>query len=162
MPIDLTVNSITFPYPTAGQSPGWGQAATDWATEVTEVLNELKGPNDIAQTTFNIQNNISTFTNIAGLSFNTGQVRAATIQYSIYRTSTANPSGYSEGGTINIVYDNSAGSGSKWLISAGNIAGNSGVTFTVTDAGQFQYKSTDITAPGYSGVMTFRAKSLTS
>lgn len=160
MPI-LTVNNIPFNYPEPGSPPGtWGEPATGWATEVTEVLGNIQGPNDIIETTFNIQNNISVFTTIAGLSFNTGEVRSAVINYSIYRTSTANPSGFSESGTIQITYDNSAGVGDKWSFTVYGITGNSGVTFTLTDAGQFQYKSTDINATGYSGIMNFRAKSL--
>lgn len=161
MSITLTVNGIPFEYPTPGQEPGWGEAATDWATEVTEVLGELLGPNDIIQTTFNIQNNIAVFTNIASLSFDPGEVRGALIDYTIYRTSDANPSGQAEGGSIKIVYDNSAGAGSKWIWTVYGVAGNSGVTFNLTDAGQFQYQSTDIGAVGYSGTMTFRAKALT-
>ncbi len=160
MPISLTVNSLTFEYPTPGDSPGWGQPATDWSIEVTRVLNDLQGTNDIAETSFNIANNVSSFTNIAGLTFNTGEVRAATINYSVYRTSTANPSGQAESGILNIVYDNLAGSGSKWAITGTGITGNSGVTFTITDLGQMQYKSTDINATGYSGVMHFRSKAL--
>lgn len=159
MSITLTVNNIPYDYPDSGTPPGWGEGATGWATEVTEVLGELLGPNDIIETTFNIQNNIAVFTNIANLTFNTGQVRGAEIQYSIYRTSTATPSGKAESGTINIVYDNAAGSGSKWNYTVFGITGNSGVTFNLTDAGQFQYKSTDIGALGYSGIMVFTAKS---
>lgn len=160
MPIELIVNNIPFEYPVAGDEPGWGQPATDWATEVTEVLNDLKGPNDILQTSVAISNNISVFTDIAGLTFNTGQVRSAVINYSVYRISTANPSGNAESGVLSITYDNSASSGNKWLITAYGISGNSGLTFNITDAGQVQYKSTDINSTGYSGTMTFRAKAL--
>lgn len=160
LPIDVTVNNIVFPYPSPGDAPGWGEAATDTIVEIAEVLQELLGPNDISETSFVVQNNIAVATNIAGLSFNTGQVRAATINYSVYRTSTANPSGHAESGVITIVYDNSASAGSKWLMNVGNIAGNSGINFTITDAGQLQYTSSDINATGYSGVMHFRAKAL--
>lgn len=160
MPINLVVNNISYEYPVPGDSPGWGQPATDWATEVTLVLNELLGSTDIVQTSFNISNNISSFNDIIGLSFNTGLVRAAVIDYSIYRTSTANPSGETESGVINIDYDNLAASGSKWSIILYALTGNSGVTFNMTDSGQMQYKSTDIGAVGYSGTMRFRAKTL--
>jgi hypothetical protein len=163
MPIELVVNNISYEYPISGDSPGWGQAATDWATEVTFVLNNLKGPNDILQTSFSspaFANNQVTPADIVGLSFNTGQVRAAFIQYSIYRTSTANPSGNAEAGMLIAVYDNLAGSGSKWSLTAGPISGNSGVTFSMTDAGQLQYTSSDIGATGYSAVMKFSAKAL--
>lgn len=160
MPITLIVNNIPYEYPIPGDSPGWGQPATDWAAEVTLVLNDLLGPNDISETIFTIANNVSSFTNINGLSFNTGTVRSAIIDYSIYRTSTANPSGNAESGTINIVYDNLAAPGSKWAMSIGNVTGNSGVTFTITDLGQVQYQSTNINATGYSGNIHFRARTL--
>lgn len=160
MPQTLIVNNIPFEYPVPGDEPAWGQPASDWAAEVTDVLNDLLGPNDITQTSFTIQNNISTPTDVNGLSFNTGQVRSAIIEYSIYRVSTGSPSGNAESGVINIVYDNSASPGNKWLVSTGFQTGNSGVTFTITDNGQFQYQSTDIGAAGYSGVMKFRARTL--
>lgn len=160
MPITLIVNNIPFEYPVPGDEPGWGQPATDWATEVTDVLNDLLGPNDITQTSFTIQNNISSATDVAGLSFNTGQVRSAIIEYSIYRVSTAEPSGHADSGTINIIYDNSAGVGVKWSMVIGAVTGSGGVTFSITDNGQFQYTSTDIGSSGYSGVMKFRAKTL--
>lgn len=159
MPVTLTVNNIPFEYPVPGDSPGWGQGATDWAEEVTIALQELQGLTDIPQKTFTIQNNITTFTNIAGLTFNTGLVRAAFIDYSIYRTSTSDPSGVSEAGKITIVYDNLAAPGSQWVVMGGPTAGNSGVTFNITDAGQFQYKSSNLGA-GHSGNMHFRAKTL--
>ncbi len=160
MPVTLTVNNIPFQYPIPGDTPGWGQPATGWATEVTGVLNDLLGPNDITQTTFNVGNNVTSFTNISGLSFNTGEVRSAIINYSVYRTSTSTPTGNAESGILNIVYDNLAASGSKWAMTGTGITGNSGITFTITDNGQVQYKSTDIGATGYSGVMHFRASTL--
>ncbi len=160
MPINVTINNQTFQYPAPGDSPGWGAEASDTIVAIAEALAQLLGPNDIPQTTFSIQNNISSFTNIANLIFNTGQVRGATVQYTIYRTSDTNPSGKAESGTINLVYDNSAASDSKWAFTVFGVTGNSGVTFSITDLGQFQYKSTDIGSAGYSGVMTFAAKAL--
>lgn len=160
MPITLVVNNIPFEYPVPGDEPGWGQSATDWATEVTDVLNDLLGPNDITQTSFTIQNNIAVTTDIAGLAFNTGQVRSAIIEYSIFRVSNSQPSGNAEAGTMNIVYDNSAAPGSKWSLVIAPVNGSAGVSFSITDNGQFQYTSNDIGAAGYSGVMKFRAKTL--
>lgn len=159
MPVTLTVNNIPFEYPVAGDSPGWGGPATDWATQVTIALQDLQGLTDIPQKTFTIQNNISTFTDVAGLSFNTGLVRAGFIDYSVYRTSTSNPSGVTEAGEIVVVYDNLASPGAKWLMVQGPKAGTSGITFTITDAGQIQYKSSNLGA-AHSGNMHFRAKTL--
>lgn len=160
MSVVLIVDNIPYEYPVDGQEPGtWGQPASDWAIAVTGVLNSLLGADDILQTTFTIANNVSSFANITGLAFNTGTVRSALIQYAIYRVSTASPSGHAESGTIDIVYDNAASAGNKWAMTVRN-NGNSGVTFNITDAGQLQYKSTDITSPAYSGVIKFSAKTL--
>lgn len=161
MPQTLIVNNIPFEYPVPGDEPGWGQPASDWAAEVTDVLNDLLGPNDITQTAFTIVNNVAVMSDIVGLVFDTGQVRSALIEYSIYRVSTASPSGNAESGVLNLVYDNSAAPGSRWLIAVGFQNGNSGVTFSVTDNGQVQYQSTNIGVPGYSGLMKFRARTLT-
>lgn len=154
--VELIVNSIPFDYPSEGEDPGWGGPATSWAEEVTKVLNNVLGPDDILQTTFNVANNQIVVQDITGLLFNAGTVRAATIQYAIYRISTANPSGYTEAGEIHVVYDNAVG----WSFAVGGVVGNSGVNFSITPAGQFQYTSNDINSLGYSGVMKFRAVSL--
>lgn len=160
MPVTLTVNNIPFEYPIPGDSPGWGEGATDWATEVTTVLNDLLGPNDIIQNTFTVANNQTSPANVVGLIFNTGQVRAAIIEYSVYRTSTANPTGFTESGTLEIAYDNLAAPGSKWSLIGTDLNGLSGVTFSITDTGQVQYTSTDLGSTGYSGNMHFRARAL--
>jgi hypothetical protein len=162
MSVELIVNNIPYLYPSDGQPPGWGEQATEWAQGVTDVLNDLLAPNDILETSFTIQNNIAVATNIAGLQFNTAQVRSATIHYSIYRTSTLNPSGKAESGTMEITFDNAGSSGNKWALTVYGTTGNSGVNFSITDLGQFQYTSTDIDSAGYSGTMRFQAKTTTS
>lgn len=162
MAISLTVAGTTYLYPESGETPNWADGAgpTEWAQAVTDVLNSVFGPGDILQTTFAIQNNITTLSNINGLLFDSGTVRAANISYAIYRTSTANPAGHSETGTIQITFDDDAATGSKWsMIQISD--GTSGCDISVTDLGQFQYLSTDINATGYSGVIKFSAKALT-
>jgi len=160
MPVTLIVNNIPYEYPIPGDSPGWGQGATGWAEEVTAVLTDLLGPNDIPETTFSIGNAVGTATSINGLVFNTGQVRAAFINYTVYRTSTSNPSGFSEAGELILVYDNLASAGNKWSITQGPVNGNSGIIFSVTDSGQVQYTSSDIGTLGYSAVIHFAAQTL--
>ena len=156
MPKVLIVNNTPYNYPTSGDEPGWGGDATGWASGVTEVLNDLLGPDDILETAFNIANNQSSAANVTGLIFNTASVRAAEITYSIYRISDSNPSGFAETGTIKIIYDNNVG----WSISQGAIVGNAGVTFSILADGQVQYTSTDIGSLNYVGTMKFRAKAL--
>lgn len=156
----FTVNGQVFEYPEAGDEPGWGSEATDWAEEVTDVLADLSGIDDILQTTFTVANNQSSAANVEGLVFNTGRVRSAAIPYTIYRISDSNPSGHAETGILRIVYDNDAGAGDKWQMSIGGLAGNAGVSFSILDSGQLQYTSTDIGSVGYSGTMLFSADAL--
>lgn len=158
--VTLIVNNTPYDYPSPGDEPGWGEAATGWAEEVTDVLSSLLSPDDILQTAFTVNNNVASATNVTSLSFNTGSTRSARIEYNVYRISDSNPSGNAETGIMNIVYDNSASPGSQWSMIIGNIAGNSGVSFSITDAGQIQYISTDIGSVNYSGVMKFRAVAL--
>lgn len=156
MPRTLIVNNTPYQYPTPGDEPGWGQGATGWAAGVTEVLNDLQGPDDLLETAFNIANAQASPSDITGLAFNTASVRSAIIDYSVFRVSDTNPNGNTETGKIHIVYDNLAG----WSIGQGGIVGNSGVTFSILSTGQMQYTSTDIGALNYIGTMKFRAKTL--
>ncbi len=156
---NLVVNNNVYAYPDPGEDPGWGEASSDWAEAVTDVLASLLSSGDILETTFNVANNVSSPANITGMAFNTGTVRSAIITYSIYRVSSITLSGKAETGQLYIVYDNSASSGNKFLLTQ-EATGNSGITFDITDAGQFTYTSTDIGATSYSGVMHFTAKAL--
>lgn len=163
MPVDITIGTTPISYPSPGDPPGWGAAATDFAEAVAEVLASLSNPNDILETTFTIGNNISSATNVLGLAFNTGAVRSAEIAYSVIRSSAANPTGIVEAGTMTAVYDSAAGAGSKWQMTIGPITGaGAGVTFSITDAGQVQYQSSNIGATTYVGEMRFRAKTILS
>lgn len=156
---ELVVNNVTFNYPEPGEDPGWGGEATDWAEEVTDVLNSLLGAGDILETTFNVANNVSVAANVIGLAFTATAVRAAVIEYSIYRTTDSSTSGNAETGMMNIVYDNNASSGNKWLLSRMQ-DGESGVVFDITDGGQFTYTSSNIAGANYSGVMHFKSRTL--
>lgn len=160
MSTPLTINNNTFNYPSPGDDPGWGENATGWASAVTTAINNLLGPGDIIETTFNIANNISTNTNIVGLLFNPTSVRAAVIEYSMYRRSNTNPSGTVEEGTITLIYDNDASAGNKWkLTREANF--DAGIDIDIVDStGQLVYQSTNIGATGYSGTMKFRARTL--
>ena len=160
MAVSLTINNKTFQIPSPGEDPGWGGDTTDWIKEANAVINSLFGPGDILQSSFNIANDVSSAQNILGLSFDPANVRAAEIQYSVYRRSDANTSGNTETGMIRLSYDNDAGAGFKWQMSQ-DYNGDAGITFDIDEStGQLTYVSTDIDATGYSGVMKFRAKAL--
>jgi len=159
MPVTVTLNNTQFTIPSPGEDPGWGEDTTAYLVELSNVISSLLGPGDLLETTFNVANNISVAENIVGLNFDTATVRAAIVTYSVYRISTANPSGTAESGTMVMVYDNSASAGNKWLL-AQESNGDAGISFLITDLGQFTYTTNDIDAAGYSGVMKFTAKTL--
>lgn len=156
MPKQLIVNNTPFDYPTEGDEPGWGGPATAWACEVTNVLSNLLGPNDILETSFNIANNQASAADVTGLIFNAASVRSAIVEYSVFRISDTNPSGNTETGEMHIVYDNAVG----FSLGIGGIVGNSGCNFTITPAGQIQYVSSDIGSTNYVGIMKFKARAL--
>ena len=129
MAVQLTINNKTFTIPSPGEDPGWGGDTTDWIKEANAVISSLFGPGDILQSSFNIAE-AATDEDILGLSFNPAIVRAAEIQYSVYRESDENPSGNTETGVIRLSYDNDAASGSKWQISQ-DYDGDANITFDI-------------------------------
>lgn len=155
MAINLTVNNNTFPYPEPGDEPGWGEGATGWAEEVTTVLNNLSGTDDILETTFNVANNVSSSQDIVGLTFNPSTVRSAVIDYSIYRSTSSTE--LAEKGKLELIYKNGATPTTKWTIGRVFFGDDGGVEFTMTDAGQIQYTSSNLAGTSYSGVMHFEA-----
>lgn len=156
MAINLEVNNNTYAYPSPGDEPGWGQAATGWATEVTTVLSTIVNADDILETGFNIANSVSSVANVTALSFNPGTVRSVDVEYSIYRFSSLNE--LSEAGTLTLVFKNGGTIGSKWSIGRVSVGDDAGVNFFMTDAGQMQYTSTAITGTSYQGTLKFTAK----
>ena len=155
MPTDLIVNNNIFAYPDDGDPPGWGADATGWAVEVTDVLQTLAGTNDITETIFTLTNNTSSPSNITALSFNPSTVRSATVEYSIYILTSSTER--AEAGTLKLVYKNGGPIGAKWSIGNVFFGDDCGIVFSVTDAGQVQYTSTNIAGTGYSGVIHFTA-----
>lgn len=155
MPTELTISNQTYNYPVAGESPGWGEDATAWAEAVTDVLATVSGPGDIGVTSATIANNQSSASNVSGLLFDSAVVRGATINYTVYRTSTTIATPKAEKGTIEVSYD-----GSSWSLTR-EATEDTGVTLTITSGGQVQYTSTDVGATSYSGTMKFYAKAIT-
>lgn len=155
----LTINGQTFQYPDAGTEAGWGEDATGWAEAVTDLLSALVSNGDILPTLFSIQNNVTTSEDIVGMFFNSGSVRAAQINYAVYRVSNSTSNGVAESGVILLDLNETAPVGQKWQMSQIK-QGDSGVSFSITDGGQFQYKSTDIGSINYQGQIKFSAKVL--
>lgn len=161
MPRPLVINGTTYLYPIAGEDPQWGPESTDWAEAVTNVLASLVAPGDILQTTFAINNDISVAANINGLIFDSATVRAANVNYSIYRISDTNPSGQAETGVIQLTYDDGAAPGQKWKLARVFSGDDAEVNITIDEtSGQLMYTSSDIGNLGYLGQITFTARVL--
>jgi hypothetical protein len=145
MSIILQVNNIPFTIPTQGEQPAWGEGLTDYLTEVARVLNSLKGANDILETGATIQNNFK---------FNAATVRSFAVQCSVSR----------ETGSTK-VYESFTLSGLRtdtdWILQLEGF-GDSGIEIDITSAGQVQYKSSNISGTGYTGLIKFRGIGITN
>jgi hypothetical protein len=109
---------------------------------------QLKSAGDISETSFLLTNNQAVAANITGLAFNNAATRSFTALISIYINAT---SSLYEQITIEGIQK-----GSSWDISVSNVGDNSGISFSITNAGQIQYTSINYT--GFvSGVIKFRA-----
>lgn len=149
MSITLTVNNIPFEYPTQGSQPPWGDEASGWAEEVTKVLNSLKGSSDILETGANIANNITSPSDITDLKFDATGVRSFAVRGNITRTYDSN-SKYEEFVLVGLR------TATGWSLQQDGI-GNTGVTFSITSAGQVQYISSNLPfSSSYSGLIKFR------
>ena len=151
MSTSVTVGSSTYILPQQGDPAPWGTDLSDVISAITEALSSVVGPSDINTTSFDLANNQSSAANLTGLTFDTSTVRAAIVQYSIYRTSSTTEK--SEVGTIYLAYKSTA---ATWEL-AQTYAGDSGITFSITSAGQVQYTSSNFSGISYSGKLKFKA-----
>lgn len=145
----VQIGSNVYTIPEEGDNPGWGEDLTAYLEGIADALANVQGPNDILITSAPLTNNQSTFANIAGLQFNTAQVQAIEVKYLIIRVYDAGVSTVTESGTITGNYD-----GSTFFASTQHV-GDAGITFDITNTGQVQYKSSDLTSH-VSSVIRFR------
>jgi len=151
MAITLIVNNIPFDYPEQGEQQPWGEPATAWAKEVTSVLDKIKGPYDVLESSFPISNNQSSFSDILGLFFDSTYVRSFHIYGNIFRETSGTQ--YVEEFIIAGNYEN----GTWWMTQEG--FGNSGVSLDITNGGQIQYISSNLSGQ-ITGKITFRGTAL--
>lgn len=149
----VTINGETYNIPSMGENPPWGEELHDLLNALVTSVNSLQGSADIALTSFTIANNQSSVANVTGASWDTSQVRSSIMTYSVYRSTASNE--VSESGQIYITYKSTAGT---WEL-AQNKVGESSVVFTITNAGQLQYTSSNLAGASYSGKMKFKAVS---
>jgi hypothetical protein len=151
MPRKLILNGTVYNYPLPGDEQKWGEDATDWAEAVTDIFSTIVGAGFIPETTITINDNVTSFTNILGASFNSAVSRSFSLSYAISRTDGSNF--FTESGIINGVYD-----GADWDYTIERV-GDAGMDFNVTSAGQLQYKSSAVGGT-YSGDIHFFANDI--
>ena len=160
---ELTVAGDVFNYPENRESPGWGEEASSWAEAVTDVLANVAGEGDILQTSASLSNNIAALTSINGFAFDPAVVRGAVAEFSIYRVTLETSLGAADGQErveTGVLYIGSKSSAGSFEMSQAG-SGGSGVTLSITSAGQIQYTSDSMTGINHSGVIKFRARALT-
>ena len=148
MAVTLIVNNTPFEYPEQGEQQPWGEPATNWAIEVTDVLSSLKGSADILETSASVLNNQATPINIIGLYFDINTVRSFVVQGNISRPY---GSGSQKNEQFTIVGINN---GSDFDIQQDGI-GDAEVDISILPNGQLQYTSTNLSS-GLTGILKFR------
>jgi hypothetical protein len=149
----VQIGSNIYTIPEEGDNPGWGEDLTAYLEAIADALANVQGPNDILITSANLNNNQTTFANVAGLQFNTAQVQAIEVKYLIIREYDAGATVVTESGTISGNYD-----GSTFFISTQHV-GDAGITFDVTNTGQVQYQSSNL-ANHVTSVIRFQGKTI--
>lgn len=148
MAVTLIVNNTPFDYPEQGEQQPWGEPATNWAIEVTDVLSSLKGSSDILETAATVSNGQLEAENILGLFFDINTVRSFIVQGNISRQY---GSGSQKNEQFTIVGINN---GSNFDIQQDGI-GDAEVDISILPTGQLQYTSSNLSS-GLTGVLKFR------
>lgn len=148
MAVTLIVNNTPFDYPEQGEQQPWGEPATNWAIEVTDVLSSLKGSADILETAASVSNGQLEAENILGLFFDINTVRSFIVQGNISRQY---GSGSQKNEQFTIVGINN---GSNFDIQQDGI-GDAEVDISILPTGQLQYTSSNLSS-GLTGVLKFR------
>jgi hypothetical protein len=149
----VTISGTSYTIGDQGASPPWGADLNDLLLALVQVAQATSGGGDILTTSFNVANNQVAPANVTGASWDTSTVRGFILSYSLYRSTNINEE--SETGQIYGTYSSTA---NTWQI-AQTYAGSSGISFTITNAGQLQYTSSNVAGTGYSGKLKFAGKS---
>lgn len=159
MPV-INIQGSIINFPDSAQSPNWAPPIIQFAEAVAQALSTIVGPYDVSPQIYTMVSNVNTNVALPSLTFSTTFVRGAIITYTVYRNTTGiGAQTLAEVGTLEIVYNPNGPTNNKWEISDEH-TGMSGVTFSVTDQGQVQFSSTDITGLDYTGFIGYTAKAL--
>lgn len=153
--IRVSIGGTIYEVPQVGESPNWGKEATDTIVALADVLNTLFADGDILTTRYNLNNNVSTFTPINGLLFNSVQTKSATVSYAVIRNT--DDATVTEAGTLYLNYDDGLG---DWDVTRTIQNGEAFMQFDTTNVGQVEYKAHDMAGLNYTGLIIFSAKTI--
>lgn len=151
----VTIQGTDYTLNNQGDNPPFGEQQSELIRALVDVANASASGTDILPTSFTLTNNTAVAANVTGLSFDTSQVRSAFINYSIYISTSLNE--YSEAGQLFVTYKSTA---ATWEL-ARFAVGDAFVTFTITNSGQVQYVSSNVSGTSYSGKLKFSARTFT-
>lgn len=155
MPKSITISGTTYNLPQQNDSSPWGEDLSDLIEAIATVVDSLSGGSDIQNTSFDIADDQSVAANVTGLSFDIATVRSSIVTYSIYRSTDSAELG--ETGFLLLTYMTDA---NAWTMTR-YANDDAGVVFTITDAGQVKYTSSNMSGANPEGLMKFSAKSYT-
>lgn len=160
----ITIKGTRINIPNSGASPNWAPAIIEAFQAIADAVNVFTGSFDVAPQAqaidaFNPGSNID----IDNLTFPPGEVRSATIYYTVYRkTEDSGPADgveLAEGGTLELIYNASRPSNQKWeVIRSGG--GEAYVSFAATDLGQVQISTQAVSGIDHTGIVSYRAISI--
>jgi hypothetical protein len=157
----IIVKGTPIEVPSSGASPNWAPGIIEALEALADAVNAVTATYDVPPQVQNIDaNNSSNNVNINNLNFPASDVRAATVYYSVNRTTqnSGPPDGQEvvEAGTLEINYNGSRPVTQKWeLIRSGG--GDGKITFNITDLGQIQFSTQPLTGINHVGIISFRA-----
>lgn len=154
---EVVIQGTTYLVPKADANPPYGEELNDYLKALGNAYSTLVGVGDIAETTATLGNNVSSASDVEGLTFDSVLIRSADIAYQITRTTSTTTE--IESGHLGIFYNPTFAVNSKWTIQRDGL-GASGIEFSITDAGQVQYTSTNLSGTSYSGVIKYEARAL--
>lgn len=160
MPI-LNIQGTIINLADTGTSPDWSQGVIAFAQAVANALQGVAGSFDVSPQILTLDPyNPGVNVNVPLLVFPVNNVRSVIIYYSLYRTTTL--ANVADAGTIQLLYNPSNATGSKWeIVRVGTEDGGGGTTFTITDAGQIQLTTNTLSGLNHSGKLSYNAKALT-
>lgn len=160
MSIRLVIAGNPIDVPSAGENPAWGSAMVAFFRAVESAFNSAIGPYDIPLQTLSIDgatyNPTTSVQNVTNLSFSIAEVRAAFIQYAVYRAT--DTTAVAESGSIIAVYNTFT---SVWNLSQDKV-GDASITFTIDSTGQIQFETTSIAGSNHTATITYKAWALTN